>query len=756
MKKNFFFCLAFILLFFTAKSQLSGNYTIGPTSTYKTFNEAIKAVIIQGFINHVIFYVEPGVYQEQLYIPDIGAGSGHMLMFQAKNGDSSSVILKYKPKNDSDNFTVLLDGAKYIYFNKITMATDTTFGQVIVFANSCSNNIFANNRIMGQPQGRELVYSDNIYSSTDNNNTFTNNQFINGSVGIYFQGNSDLYENNNIFNGNHFTNQSEGGLFLQYENITQVTNNVIVTNSNNPSVYGISCNNFSNSLLIEKNKISLENPGINSVGIKLFMTGGTSLAHNLVSNNFIHINTTDFASGIQSICPNMDFLYNSINMTGNSNSSCALDLVLSDGIEVADNVFTNNAGGYAMLISDTTGTISHHNSLYTTGPFTASWNMTDYTTLDNFRNSTKLEKNSVSINPVFTSSSDLHTNSVFFNNLGSPHIRVTKDIDGQVRNSVTPDIGADEFNAVFDLGPDRNLCSKDSLVLDAGAGFDSYLWSDGSKSQKLLLSVKKTGYGNFKIKVTAKYKTAQFSDSLTVHINPDPVYSLGPDRNICHNSFTWFLAPDSLKYLWSTGDTSRSLLIEVKDTAIYWLKLTSKKGCKTSDSIKINAIPLPYVNLGKDSILCAGQSVSLDAGAGMDSILWSDHSTGRTISVDTNGRGIGKFRIKVKASKLGCSSIDSIDLTFKLCTSLEDHSINRFCLYPNPVYDLIHLTVPESYLDAEYRISDMTGHTVTSGKVKTINSSIKLNNLTAGSYFILLKKNNLPEIARFFYHEIIK
>src|SRR5688500_7472001 len=44
-----------------------------------------------------------------------------------------------------------------------------------------------------------------------------------------------------------------------------------------------------------------------------------------------------------------------------------------------------------------------------------------------------------------------------------------------------------------DLGPDTSFCSNQgSLVLDAGPGFDSYLWSDNSTGQTLTVTVSGT------------------------------------------------------------------------------------------------------------------------------------------------------------------------------------------------------------------------------------------------------------------------
>ncbi len=56
-----------------------------------------------------------------------------------------------------------------------------------------------------------------------------------------------------------------------------------------------------------------------------------------------------------------------------------------------------------------------------------------------------METNSVSVNPQFVSTSDLHTSAAGLDGAAQHLAAVPFDIDGQPRNPSTPDIGADEF-----------------------------------------------------------------------------------------------------------------------------------------------------------------------------------------------------------------------------------------------------------------------------------------------------------------------
>jgi len=58
--------------------------------------------------------------------------------------------------------------------------------------------------------------------------------------------------------------------------------------------------------------------------------------------------------------------------------------------------------------------------------------------------------NSISVTPVFVSSTDLHIvpdSNMTLDNLGKPIADVGPDIDGDIRSTSTPDMGADEFTS---------------------------------------------------------------------------------------------------------------------------------------------------------------------------------------------------------------------------------------------------------------------------------------------------------------------
>jgi len=92
------------------------------------------------------------------------------------------------------------------------------------------------------------------------------------------------------------------------------------------------------------------------------------------------------------------------------------------------------------------------------------------------------------------------------------------------------------------------------------------------------------------------------------------------------------------QYLWSTGQTTYSIVIDSGGT--YVLTVTDPvTGCTGTDSISINIIAGPAVNIltSDTTFLCDGDSILLDAGSGFGPYQWSNGMTTQVITVSTSG-----------------------------------------------------------------------------------------------------------------------
>jgi len=94
------------------------------------------------------------------------------------------------------------------------------------------------------------------------------------------------------------------------------------------------------------------------------------------------------------------------------------------------------------------------------------------------------------------------------------------------------DDGTCDFPPVLDLGADRSDCEGSSFVLDAGPGFDSYMWSTGETTQSISVTNSgnynvSTTYGNTALSNDYALSTANSQWVSIPAFNTTPSYTLG-------------------------------------------------------------------------------------------------------------------------------------------------------------------------------------------------------------------------------------
>lgn len=450
--------LLFCLVSFVTFGQLSGTKIIGAApSDYITFSSAVSDLVTNGVSGPVVFNVKPGTYNEQLYIPSItGTSATNTITFQSQDNDSTSVELTYAPSSYSDDFTLYLYAANHIIFKDMSItSTGTTYSCVIVIDSLAGNNTFTNNVISGYQTSMASVDQALIYSSDfdEDNNIFTNNAFNYGSYGIYYYG-TVAKESGTVISDNIFSEQYYSAIYLSNQNAPVVTGNIITTSSPT-NVRAMHIQFCDNNMVICKNKISVTS---SAGGYGMYFTNCESSLGNegLIANNFVRINTSgNTSSGINCVSSNFQkFYYNSVNVTGNYSSSSAFsfDGYGTDGLKIKNNIFTNNAGGYAIYTYQTIAVfISDYNDFFSTGSNLCNF----YGALPNLASwvsATSNDTHTINIDPLYTSDADLHCSANGLEGAAIAIADVTDDIDGNPRG-IAPDIGADEFGytSIFNL-----------------------------------------------------------------------------------------------------------------------------------------------------------------------------------------------------------------------------------------------------------------------------------------------------------------
>ena len=149
---------------------------------------------------------------------------------------------------------------------------------------------------------------------------------------------------------------------------------------------------------------------------------------------------------------------------------------------------------------------------------------------------------------------------------------------------------------------------------------------------------------------------------LKLNVPPPPELELGDDLITCPGDEVSFDISDptciNCTYLWNDGDTNPTRLVYPTDDTKYVVTITDRFGCSVSDSLLVDPIPIPPLELGVDTAICDGATLSLNAGNGTDQYLWSTNETTATIVVDA----ASEYRVTV-TNAAGCTIADTIQLS---------------------------------------------------------------------------------------------
>lgn len=185
---------------------------------------------------------------------------------------------------------------------------------------------------------------------------------------------------------------------------------------------------------------------------------------------------------------------------------------------------------------------------------------------------------------------------------------------------------------LLDLGPDRQACLGDTVIVSPGIGGVNYVWQDGSTASSIAV----TASGTYSLTISNACGTD--SDTIRVDISGEvPIVDLGSDTVLCAGDILLLsLSVDSgTMILWQ--DNSGGVSFEVTGPGLYFAEASNRCGMD-SDSVAIMYLDRPAIfNLGPDTVLCPGQSVLLQAPVTGDAIVWQDGSGDMTYLADQAG-----------------------------------------------------------------------------------------------------------------------
>lgn len=207
------------------------------------------------------------------------------------------------------------------------------------------------------------------------------------------------------------------------------------------------------------------------------------------------------------------------------------------------------------------------------------------------------------------------------------------------------------------------FCQGSNTVLRTSTDVARYNWSDGQQNKNILVGTT----GTYFLTVTDQFGcTSAQSNTIIVTANPVPnkptIATNGP-TTFCADRNITLTAPQDTAYLWTSGQTTRS--ITINESGSFAVRTQNQFNCMSEQSdvitIKVNSLPTsPSVTVSGATTFCDGNRVTLMASSPLD-VLWSSGQRDPTIVVTSSGNYAAQAR-----DQIGCLSPYSTVITVKV------------------------------------------------------------------------------------------
>lgn len=652
-----------------------GRFIIGDTSAsaslkadFPNFTTATQFLdSVEGICDSVIFEVIDSVFSEQFTINNIlGTSPSIPIIFRALDGPSSSARVNFSTQTADSNFTVNLNGAKNIIFENLAFRNSgglvtppggsslAPYG-IVVDGKDVEGIIFDNCNFIGSGEQSTSDNLININFENSSNLSIINSQITGGSIGL----NNSKGSNTNIENTRFRNQYSQGAHFNAMRGIKFKNNNL----ASNSAYFPSSASDIA-SALVEFNKIS---GGIMAEGNYLSATDefplngflfsdskAKSNNKNYLFNNFIGIGASYSGAEFKGIAvESSDFTVvsnNNLALEGNDKDSYVMFIDGGSQNEIYNNNLVHFGIGKALYIGQSSSVFnSNNNNLFSNGINLIEYNGATFVNLVTWQN-LGYDNNSISVNPqYYNTPNDLHVCNLNLNGKGLKLPFFLTDIDNDLKDQNTPDIGADEFTPVaeFSLGPDTGLCIGQVLTLTGGKNTgDINIWSTGDTVLTLMV----TSPGSYYISLLNECGVKEDTISVTYQI---PV-SIPSDTNICkRQEITVSANISNVNYNWNTGETTQS--IKVNSPGLYIISVEDVYGCISKDTLEVTQSDEAQI-VGKP-IICGNQTTFLEANPTNSIYSWSTGASTNIITVSSQGL------YSVEVNDKGCISRDTVLVT---------------------------------------------------------------------------------------------
>jgi gliding motility-associated-like protein len=206
------------------------------------------------------------------------------------------------------------------------------------------------------------------------------------------------------------------------------------------------------------------------------------------------------------------------------------------------------------------------------------------------------------------------------------------------------------------LGLDKSICPGNTIVLNAGKGYASYRWQDGTTDSTYTV----TKPGLYYV-TTTDACGGIYKDSVLITATAPIPFDAGPDRAKCNSDTLRLTAPGGfLNYAWSnnyniSSTTTQTVTVNPLVDTAYYVRAEKSPGCFAYDTVRVKVYHSPSINLGADRSFCLGDSAVFNAGAGFQTYAWSNGQVSAGIVAKT----AGNYSVMATTAE-GCRSLDTV------------------------------------------------------------------------------------------------
>jgi gliding motility-associated-like protein len=186
---------------------------------------------------------------------------------------------------------------------------------------------------------------------------------------------------------------------------------------------------------------------------------------------------------------------------------------------------------------------------------------------------------------------------------------------------------------------DLNICPGQTTQLDAGAGFDTYLWTGGNGGTTRFFVA--LGPGSYSVSVTLGNCFGTTTVQVVENTPPAPIISGGLQICPVNGQTTLTTTQPFVGYEWITPVVGAPVVLTsslvVTQTGDYTVRVTDAEGCIGIATVTVTAFPPPQPQITGSLSFCPNGQTTLASSLPFASYQWSTGSTSQSIQVNTEG-----------------------------------------------------------------------------------------------------------------------